>query len=298
MNDFTKNRSTANRFKINRFKASRSTFNRFTWAVSFAGIALAQFGTAHAQQNAYSGMAAMHAAANGVPLSLVHRVIMRESRYNPRAVSKGNYGIMQIRLGTARGMGYTGSAAGLLDPNTNMTYAVKYLAGAYRAAGGNESRAVSLYASGYYSRANRSSQVRVARLDEANQNFGWFQPSYRTAYEGRARRQQQVATNFSLFQPAYNTESRRARRQQVALNYSAYDPTYSTETRRTRRQYAATRYTWVNPLVSTETRRTRYNRRAETTAWNPFAALFAPPVATRHVKRVRYARSSGWRNYN
>jgi soluble lytic murein transglycosylase-like protein len=27
-------------------------------------------------------------------------------------------------------MGYTGSAAGLLDPQTNMTYAVRYLAGA------------------------------------------------------------------------------------------------------------------------------------------------------------------------
>ena len=54
-------------------------------------------------------MAATHAAANGVPVSLVHRVIMRESRYNARAVSKGNYGIMQIRLGTARGMGYTGT---------------------------------------------------------------------------------------------------------------------------------------------------------------------------------------------
>ena len=96
-------------------------------------------------------MVAQHAAANGVPASLVHRVIMRESRYNPRAVSSGNYGIMQIRLGTARAMGYSGSAAGLLDPNTNMTYAVRYLAGAYRAAGGNESRAVALYASGYHS---------------------------------------------------------------------------------------------------------------------------------------------------
>jgi hypothetical protein len=28
----------------------------------------------------------------------IHRVIMRESRYNPRAVSGGNYGLMQIRL--------------------------------------------------------------------------------------------------------------------------------------------------------------------------------------------------------
>jgi soluble lytic murein transglycosylase-like protein len=80
---------------------------------------------------------------------------MRESRYNPRAVSKGNYGMMQIRLGTARAMGYRGSAAGLLDPNTNMTYAVKYLAGAYRAAGGNHDRAVANYASGYYYQAKR-----------------------------------------------------------------------------------------------------------------------------------------------
>ena len=95
------------------------------------------------------GMVEQQASANGVPASLVHRVIMRESGYNPRAVSSGNYGLMQIRLGTARAMGYGGSAAGLLDAETNMTYAVRYLAGAYRAAGGNEGRAVALYARGY-----------------------------------------------------------------------------------------------------------------------------------------------------
>jgi len=100
-------------------------------------------------------MVARHAAANGVPVSLVHRVIMRESRYNPRAVSKGNYGMMQIRLGTARAMGYTGTASGLLDPEVNMTYAVKYLAGAYKAAGGSEGGAVANYARGYYAQAKR-----------------------------------------------------------------------------------------------------------------------------------------------
>jgi soluble lytic murein transglycosylase-like protein len=99
------------------------------------------------------GMAAAQASANGVPVSLVERVIKRESGGNPRAVSRGNYGLMQIRLGTARAMGYSGSAAGLLDAQTNMTYAVRYLAGAYRAAGGNESRAVALYARGYYYQA-------------------------------------------------------------------------------------------------------------------------------------------------
>jgi soluble lytic murein transglycosylase-like protein len=95
------------------------------------------------------GMAEQAASANGVPMSLVDRVIRRESGGNPHAVSSGNYGLMQIRLGTARTMGYSGSAAGLLDPSTNLTYAVRYLAGAYRAAGGNENRAVALYARGY-----------------------------------------------------------------------------------------------------------------------------------------------------
>ena len=91
----------------------------------------------------------------GVPQSLIDRVIRRESGGNPRAVSRGNYGLMQIRLSTARAMGYTGSAAGLLDPQINMTYAVRYLAGAYRAAGGNEARAIALYSRGYYYEAKR-----------------------------------------------------------------------------------------------------------------------------------------------
>ncbi len=120
-----------------------------------AAATLAVAHPAHAQRAEYDSMIASHAAANGVPAELVHRVIVRESRYNARAVSKGNYGMMQIRLGTARALGYTGSAQGLLDPNTNLTYAVKYLAGAYRTAGGNHAQAVRYYASGYYYAAKR-----------------------------------------------------------------------------------------------------------------------------------------------
>jgi soluble lytic murein transglycosylase-like protein len=88
-------------------------------------------------------------------------VVKRESGYNARASHAGNFGLMQIRYATARGVGYTGSAAGLLNPETNLTYAVKYLAGAWRAAGGNASRAVSLYASGYHGRG--VAVTRVAR---------------------------------------------------------------------------------------------------------------------------------------
>ena len=121
-------------------------------------------------QGVYSDLVARHAAANGIPASLVHRVIMRESRYNPRAVSKGNYGMMQIRLGTARAMGYTGSAAGLLDPETNMTYAVKYLAGAYRVAGGNSNRAVHYYAAGYYYAA-KAKGMPIGQPDQGQASF-------------------------------------------------------------------------------------------------------------------------------
>lgn len=96
-----------------------------------------------------------YAASYNVPEKLVRRIIHRESRGNPRAVSKGNYGLMQIRLGTARAMGYRGNARGLLDADTNMKYAVKYLAGAYRVAGGNHDRAVRHYAAGYYYAAKR-----------------------------------------------------------------------------------------------------------------------------------------------
>ena len=103
----------------------------------------------------FEALIARHAAANNLPEALVRRVIKRESRGNPRAISKGNYGLMQIRLGTARAMGYRGTVEGLLDADTNMTYAVKYLAGAYRAADGNQDRAVHYYAAGYYYAAKR-----------------------------------------------------------------------------------------------------------------------------------------------
>jgi soluble lytic murein transglycosylase-like protein len=111
-----------------------------------------------------------HAAANNLPEDLVRRVIKRESGGNPRVVSAGNYGLMQIKLQTARSMGYTGNAAGLLDANTNMTYAVKYLAGVYRLANGNHGRAVHYYAAGYYYAA-KAKGMSVNSLAQANDTY-------------------------------------------------------------------------------------------------------------------------------
>ena len=127
-----------------------------TLASLAAMAALTLSDTAHAQRADYNEMVARHAQANGVPEALVHRVIVRESRYQPHLVGRGGtIGLMQIKLATARGLGYTGTAEGLRDPDTNLTYAVKYLAGAYRAANGDHARAVHYYASGYYYAAKR-----------------------------------------------------------------------------------------------------------------------------------------------
>ena len=108
-------------------------------------------------------LVAQHAKAHGVPEALVHRIIRRESGYNPGASNRGNLGLMQIRYATARGMGYTGPASGLLDANINLAYAVPYLANAYKVAGGNMDRTVSLYAGGYYYEAKRKGLLRQLR---------------------------------------------------------------------------------------------------------------------------------------
>ena len=115
-----------------------------------------RFGARDTGHGDLDAMISRHAQSEGVPEALVHRVVIRESRYRPGVVGSGGaMGLMQIKYSTARAMGYTGSPSGLLDPDTNLTYAVRYLAGAYRVAGGNSDRAVSNYARGYYSAAKR-----------------------------------------------------------------------------------------------------------------------------------------------
>ena len=124
------------------------------WLAAMAALPFPQ--TAQAQRAEYNALVATHAQANAVPEALVHRVIVRESRYQPHLIGRGGtIGLMQIKLATARGLGYAGSAEGLRDPDTNLTYGVKYLAGAYRAANGDHNRAMHYYASGYYAVAKR-----------------------------------------------------------------------------------------------------------------------------------------------
>lgn len=109
---------------------------------------------------------AFYARAYDVPESLIHRVIQRESGYNPAAHHGRFWGLMQVRLDTARGMGYRGPAHGLLDADTNLKYAVVYLSNAWLVAGGNPQRAVALYASGYFYEARRKGLLDRLRMAE------------------------------------------------------------------------------------------------------------------------------------
>ncbi|HUI20022.1 MAG TPA: lytic transglycosylase domain-containing protein [Methylocella sp.] len=112
---------------------------------------------------AYDEIISRQAKAHGVPESLVHRTVLRESRYNPGLVHNHCFGLMQIKYATARSMGYEGPARGLLDPQVNLTYAIPYLANAYRLAEGDEDRATLLYRGGYYYFAKRKKMQGLLR---------------------------------------------------------------------------------------------------------------------------------------
>lgn len=101
-----------------------------------------------------------------VPRPLVHKVIQRESDYRPRARNGPYYGMMQILPETAGIMGFRGQPNDLLDAETNLTWAVKYLRGAWLVSDGNMDRAVMWYARGYYYEArNRCMLVETGLLN-------------------------------------------------------------------------------------------------------------------------------------
>ncbi|SDK89072.1 lytic transglycosylase domain-containing protein [Aliiruegeria lutimaris] len=99
-----------------------------------------------------------------VPPALAHRVVIRESTYNPAARNGPYYGLMQILPQTARTMGHEGPPSALLDAETNLKYAVKYLRGAWMLADGSFDRAVQWYSRGYYYEAKRRGMLEETGL--------------------------------------------------------------------------------------------------------------------------------------
>ena len=109
------------------------------------------------------------AEENAVPVSLVQRVVIRESTHRPEARNGPYYGLMQILPATARSMGFQGKPGDLLDAETNLKYAVRYLRGAWLVADGDEKEAVQWYARGYYYEAKRKGLVAETGVDGQKQ---------------------------------------------------------------------------------------------------------------------------------
>lgn len=98
----------------------------------------------------YHGLISSYAKAHGVPLSLAHAVVKVESNYRPHVRGRaGEIGLMQIKPATARMMGYSGSAKGLYDPETNIKWGMKYLAAAHKLGGGTTCGTILKYNAGH-----------------------------------------------------------------------------------------------------------------------------------------------------
>jgi soluble lytic murein transglycosylase-like protein len=90
-----------------------------------------------------------YASENDLPYELADAVVRLESRYNAGARNGPNMGLTQINFRTAQSLGYQGAAAGLLDAETNLRYGLKYLAKAYKLAGGDTCGTILRYQFGH-----------------------------------------------------------------------------------------------------------------------------------------------------
>jgi soluble lytic murein transglycosylase-like protein len=98
----------------------------------------------------YSQIINRYASTYGVSSSLAHAVVRHESNFQPNVRgAAGEIGLMQIKLSTARAMGYSGSAKGLYEPATNIQYGMKYLAMAQKLGGGSTCGTILKYNAGH-----------------------------------------------------------------------------------------------------------------------------------------------------
>jgi len=108
---------------------------------------------------------ALASLVTGVDPALLSSLCFVESHHNIHALAaqdggSPSYGICQVKLRTARALGYVGRAAGLMDLETNALYASMYLATQKKRFGSWE-RAVSAFNAGHPIKSNRQYVRRV-----------------------------------------------------------------------------------------------------------------------------------------
>jgi soluble lytic murein transglycosylase-like protein len=101
----------------------------------------------------YASLIRKAAAKHGVPVKIAKAVVQVESNFNPRARGRaGEVGLMQIKPATARGLGYRGSTKALFNPETNLEWGMKYLAGAHKRANGDLCGTILRYNAGHFAK--------------------------------------------------------------------------------------------------------------------------------------------------
>ena len=133
-------------------------------AAALAAVSSAPAGKVAARSPELDTLIARYAGQHEIPVELLRRVVRRESTFNPAARNGPYWGLMQILPQTARTMGYDGPPEGLLDAETNLKYAGRYLRGAYIVAEGDHDLAVRYYARGYYYDAKRKGLLEATGL--------------------------------------------------------------------------------------------------------------------------------------
>ena len=102
-----------------------------------------------ATRNSVQAMIKASAPRYGVPTWFAMKIAKVESGYNPGTTgAAGEIGVFQLKCQTARGIGYSGSCAGLYNPATNVQYGLKYLSMAVKSSHGNLKLAASKHNGG------------------------------------------------------------------------------------------------------------------------------------------------------
>lgn len=118
----------------------------------------------YAHKDSVKLMVVEEAKRLGVPAKLALAVARAESNFTCSARSSaGALGVMQIKHRTAKGLGYKGTAKGLLDCRTGIHWGMKYLKEALKRAKGNQCVAAHLYFSGVYAKRMTSSSKGYCR---------------------------------------------------------------------------------------------------------------------------------------
>ncbi|MGJ4996989.1 lytic transglycosylase domain-containing protein [Bradyrhizobium sp. HKCCYLS3077] len=103
-----------------------------------------------AQRAEYRDLIEREASAAGMPAAIVDAVMAVESSYDPTVIGlDGEIGLMQVMPSTARMLGFSGTREQLAEPAINIRYGTKYLAGAWRLAGGDLCTAAMKYRAGH-----------------------------------------------------------------------------------------------------------------------------------------------------